>query len=146
MNRRTASSLLSGFESSNFALLGDIENDTGQEPLLTAADAGLSVDELPADLRVGVALVAVSSESNSEDTLPLIARLRDVHADRVIAWVDNELTGARDALIAMGFEKRESPSEDGLLFVWDPALANRPREWNNSEHWANPENFSRYRW
>lgn len=146
MNRPTVNSLLQDSETSSFALLGDIENDTGQEPSLATTDAGFSVDALPADLRVDVALIAVTSRNDSEDTLPLIARLRDVHADRVIAWVDDDSTGACEALVAMGFEKRKSPSEDGLLFVWDPALANRPREWNNSQHWANPENFSRYRW
>ncbi len=147
MQRQSASELLPLLESSASTVVCIGEFVCGQKTNVVATldSSSASADSLPADLRADVALVDAACVQDETELLPLLARLRDVHASQVIVVIP---TGhpSRNDLIALGFEARKSPSGDGLVFVWDPALANRPREWNNSKHWANPENFSRYRW
>jgi hypothetical protein len=135
----------SGHAARHVALLGPIENDTGVPARFTAPAASVSVAVLPADLKVDVALVAAGAGDTLDAVVPLLARLRDVHAGCVVFQDTAEIAAAGD-MLALGFEAKESPSTDGLLYVRDPAEAERPREWNNSRNWANPDNFSRYRW
>ena len=134
-----------GYAAGQLALLGPIENDTGVPVRFTAPTASVSLAALPPDLRVDVALVAAGAEDALDAVVPLLARLRDVHAGRVVFQDTAEIAAPGD-MLALGFEAKESPSVDGLLYVRDPAEAERPREWNNSRNWANPDNFSRYRW
>lgn len=119
--------------------------DCGSQPRIVASLDRAAADGLPADLRADIALVDAEAVQDDEELLPLLARLRDVNAQKVVVIVPRDHRSLNE-LNALGFETRKSPSWDGLVFVWDPALADRPREWNNSKHWANPENFSRYRW
>ncbi len=123
-------------------VLGGIDDDSGSEPLYASASVPEDPENLPAELRADVALVVLAAG----DPLPsaLLARLRDVHVAQIVLAVDNSVSPAD--MLAMGFEKAQSPSVDGLVFVWDAALADKPREWNNARDWANPENFDRYRW
>ena len=48
--------------------------------------------------------------------------------------------------LALGFERRGEPTDGIELFWYDADRFNPEREWNNPDHWANPENFKRYRW
>lgn len=125
-----------------FLALGPIINDSGRSPVHASPD--VSVQSLPATLKVDTALVAASG-LELQEVEPVLARLRDVYATRIVLEFDRA-DAHLDALRALGFEPRKSPSGDGLLLVSDPATRERPREWNNSTHWANPENFKRYRW
>lgn len=148
MSRPAASRLLASLDTdvADFVAIGEIEIDTEVKPAWSA-NAGSAVDDLPPGLKTGAALVALAMHADVDEVLPLLARLRDVHADKVVVHIGEALpAGLGGELVALGFEARKSPSEDGLVFAWDPVLANRPREWNNSRNWANPENFSRYRW
>ncbi len=134
------------YTGSSFALLGDIENDTPHTPLFTSPSAAVDPESLPAGLRIDVAVVRPSASERERDFSITLARLRDVHAERVVLWPDQVETLDATGLGALGFERRKSPSIDGLVFIWDPDVADQPREWNNSKNWANPENFSKYRW
>lgn len=134
-----------GHQAGELALLGPIENDTAVPVLFTAPTASVPLAALRADLRVDVALVAAGVEDALDAVVPLLARLRDVHAACVV-FQDTAKIAAPGDMLALGFEAKTSPSVDGLLYVRDPAEAERPREWNNSRNWANPDNFSRYRW
>ena len=128
-----------------FALFGSIDNDTGISPGWQSASAAVSPDSLPGTLRVDTAWVRPGQDDVLEEVSALLARLRDVHAERVIVLGDS-IDYGRTFYTALGFELRKSPSVNGLMFVWDSQLANRPRAWNNAERWANPQNFSKYRW
>ncbi len=132
-----------GKAEASFLLLGNIDNDSGRSAAYDGAV--LNVDDIPAELRVDAALLAPPPGYVVQELAPVIARLRDVHAE-CIALSLADRTMHRNELLAFGLEPRKSPSEDGLCYVLDPRVANRPREWNNAEHWANPDNFSRYRW
>lgn len=134
-----------GYDGRRFALLGPIENDTKVAARFTAPDTPLALDSLPPELRVEIALVAVHGGETLDAIVPVLARLRDVHADCVIVHDAAQLATPAD-MLALGFEMKRSPSIDGLVYVRDPAEAEQPREWNNSRNWANPANFSRYRW
>jgi len=123
-------------------VLGELDNDSGYTPLFTSTAVPEDPDSLPADLRADVALVALAA--GKPLPIALLARLRDVHVAQVVLAAGKELS--QGGMLAMGFEKAQSPSVDGLVYVWDAALADKPREWNNARDWANPENFDRYRW
>ncbi len=148
MTTTPASGLLGSLDYSGgaFALFGGIENDTGLIPVYQSPAATVDLATLPAELRVEIALVRPFSGDSERALSMVLARLRDVHANRVLLCADQLAKSATSGFVALGFEPRKSPSVDGLVYVWDPALADQPREWNNARSWANPENFSKYRW
>ena len=75
---------------------------------------------------------------------PAISRLRDLGCRRVLILGDDEVWRTNE-LRALGFMPID-PFDDRSAFIYDSDLLNQPREWNNSKHWANPENFDKYRW
>lgn len=128
-----------------YALFGRIGDDTGSMPALQYRQADMNPARLPADLRIDVALVRPENGDVLESIAALLARLRDVHAGRVVVLAD-AIQCEATFFASLGFERRESPSMGGSLFAWDPEVADQPRAWNNADSWANPENFSKYRW
>lgn len=135
-----------GYEGELFALFGPVENDTDLTPAFESTTASIDPVTLPANLRVDVALVRPLPGDAFRDVSAVLARLRDVHAGRVLLCPDQLHVPDSSGFMALGFEPQKSPSVDGLVFVWDPELADQPREWNDSRNWANPENFSKFRW
>ncbi|MCC5869914.1 MAG: hypothetical protein JJU27_15530 [Gammaproteobacteria bacterium] len=105
-------------------------------------------DALPAGRRVsaGVVVDALSGLSHAQGA-QLLARLRDQLCARVFVVTGAHGAWSRQDMLALGFTLRER-SADGqwLLFDHDVASYNPERDWNTPEHWANPENFKRYRW
>lgn len=74
------------------------------------------------------------------DDVAALSRMRDLLCRRVLLstsqWQPNDLR-------ALGFIALE---DNEAMFIYDPDLIEQPREWNNASNWANPENFSRFRW
>jgi hypothetical protein len=128
-----------------YALFGSFDNDAGSTPAWQSLRAGIDLDGLPGALRVDVAFVRPDTDDVMEKVAALLARLRDVHARRVVVFGDAIRCDVA-YFAALGFEPRKSSLAEGPLFAWDPELADQPRAWNNADSWANPENFSRYRW
>jgi hypothetical protein len=128
-----------------YALFGTFENDTGSTPAWQSRQAGADLDSLPGALRIDVAFVRPDTNDVMDKVAALLARLRDVHAGRVVVLGD-AISCDVAYFAALGFEPRTSPSVKGPLFTWDPELADQPRAWNNADSWANPGNFSRFRW
>ena len=103
-------------------------------------------DELPNSLRADLGIVIAPLDFMSRRSAEqLLARLRDVHCDKVLL-VDDDGEWTPEALRALGFLELERPSMDGRCYLFDPEIFNQPREWNNPSDWANPENFGKYRW
>ncbi len=128
-----------------YALFGSVGENTGSMPAFQYRQADLNPDRLPADLRIDIALVRPENGDVLESVAALLARLRDVHARRVVVLADAIQCDAT-FFTALGFERRHSPSMGRYVFAWDPDVADQPRAWNNPDSWANPENFSKYRW
>jgi hypothetical protein len=102
--------------------------------------------ELPASLRVQLGIVrAPLSFMARKDAEQLLSRLRDVHCETVLL-MDPGGSWPQEELRSLGYLEIGCPSEEGPCYVFDPDLFNEPREWNNASHWANPENFKKYRW
>ena len=80
-----------------------------------------------------------------DDAMHLLAALRDRYAERVLVY-DSDPALSRSELLALGFVQVDSPVPDVHAFVHDPDEFFASREWNNPRHWANPENFGKYRW
>ncbi len=108
--------------------------------ILTGPAPFSSVLELDFETRYDLALVFDPAPNHA----PAISRLRDLGCRRVLilghdpAWTTNDLR-------ALGFLPVDAYG-DRSAFLHDSDLLNQPREWNNSKHWANPENFDKYRW
>lgn len=104
-----------------------------------------SHQDLDGFLRTSLAVVFDQLEHMTADgARHLLAQLRDRYADRVIVVDAMKVFTAGDFL-ALGFERAEDETV-GRAFVYDPDSTSRQREWNNADHWANPENFNKYRW
>lgn len=100
-------------------------------------------DDLPADLRVDVAVVDARDCDDVRRVGALLARLRDVHAQRVVVLVAGI---ARNDLLALRFEPTKHAFEGAEVFLSNAGITDKRRDWNNARHWAHPENFDRYRW
>lgn len=77
---------------------------------------------------------------------PLLGRLRDLHARRMLVAGKAAEERERGEMLALGFERHPGEGGAGPLYVYDQDTFNRQREWNTPENWANPENFDKYRW
>ena len=101
------------------------------------------VDDLSNDLKVDVALVDARGCDDIRRVGALLARLRDVHAQRVVVIADRLQRGD---LLALRFESTKHTFGSAEVYLSSAAVTDKRREWNNARHWANPENFKRYRW
>jgi len=86
----------------------------------------------------------------------LIARLRDLHCDRLIIvmpigtdWSDHVSHWQQTDLLGLGFSLlAEFHSNDHLvhIYAFDIASYKTTPEWLSSKYWANPEIFNKYWW
>ena len=106
-----------------------------------------TANEIPGDLKAEIGIVDHASRRSDKPTATqLLARLRDVHCERIYVLAAEAILSRND-LLAIGFVPVDVAN--GLpagTYVHDPALANPPREWNNADNWANPQNFDKRRW
>ena len=101
---------------------------------------------LPDALKVKLGIVVAPLDSMSRrDTEQLLARLRDVHCEKVLL-LDTGAAWKPDELRSLGYLEVKRPQAGGRCYLFDPDVFNQPREWNSPSDWANPENFRKYRW
>lgn len=88
---------------------------------------------------------------HKSDGLRTLARLRNLHSQRI--WVLVSKTGpwSFSDFIGLGFRRYaefESDSEEPpmVCYGYDLASYNHVRTWNNPRFWANPENWNKYWW
>ena len=123
---------------------------------LTSMDHLEATDLLSRQGRFDYAVLSGALEDIPHDSGgALIARLRDLHCHRFAVACRHadahhrEGTWSETELLAMALSLHRRIREDGVWFsvyTYDIDSFHRQREWNNPEHWANPENFRRYRW
>jgi hypothetical protein len=108
-------------------------------------------DRLPTLPRFQFALIAAIEQLEKAPAAALIARLRDVHAER-FAVVAALAPGAANAwtaqeLLASGlYRVADYPQTQQALYQFDIAQYKQTPDWLNSDYWANPELFNKYRW
>ncbi len=123
-----------------YGALAGTADDSGQD----GCGQGLPrADDLPPALKVDVAVVDARGSDDIHGVGALLARLRDVHAQRVVVLVDRI---GRNELLALRFEPTKRVFEGGQVFLSSAAVTDKRREWNNARNWAHPENFDRFRW
>ncbi|NNF97145.1 MAG: hypothetical protein HKM94_09495 [Halobacteria archaeon] len=86
----------------------------------------------------------------------LIARLRDLHCDRLIIvmpigtdWSDHVSYWQQTDLLGLGFSLlAEFHSNQHMvhIYAFDIASYKTTPEWLNNKYWANPEMFNKYWW
>lgn len=86
----------------------------------------------------------------------LIGRLRDLHSRHLFLfirvgedWPDVQSQWHRNDLLAHGFSLFRRYETDGLeyhLYRFELESYKATPEWLNSQYWANPELFDKYRW
>lgn len=72
-----------------------------------------------------------------------ITRLRDLLARRVLVLANTEFT---PLLRSLGFSQIEQVSEHCIIWQFNILSYKQVPDWLNSKHWANPENWGKYRW
>lgn len=85
----------------------------------------------------------------------LLARLRDLHADKVI-HVEATRAEASDSdvqswsmadSLALGFTQNQELQDYGMqIYEFDIRTYKPAPDWLNSKHWANPEMWEKHRW
>ncbi len=94
----------------------------------------------------GVVLDGLAGLSRADGT-QLLAQLRDQLCEQVFVVVTKASAWSREDMLALAYTLRARSADDQwLLYDHDIASYNPERDWNTPEHWANPENFERYRW
>ena len=93
-------------------------------------------------------MVVVLDDENIEPrhAEQVLGRLRDVGGGRVLLAANAESVLTERELLALGFVRKRHPTLRFRLYLHDPDDYFPAREWNNAEGWANPQNYSRYRW
>ncbi len=81
----------------------------------------------------------------------LVGLMRNLHCARLAVVLEPAAFArgwTREEMLALEFLPAASPDVSvGIeVFVYDIDLYNRERDWNNARHWANPENFAKFRW
>jgi hypothetical protein len=86
----------------------------------------------------------------------LIARLRDVHSDRLIIilpigedWQNHASCWKQTDMLGLGFSQVgefESNQRQVHVFAFDIASYKTTPDWLNSKYWANPEMFDKHWW
>ena len=132
-----------GVEPASIVVYGPLAGTTHDSSPDTDRQRLPGTDDLPEDLRVDVAVVDARSCDDVRRVAALLARLRDVHAQRVVAIVAGM---ARNDLLALRFEPANHAFEGAEVYLSSAGITDKRREWNNARDWAHPENFDRYRW
>ncbi|MEM7500738.1 MAG: DUF6231 family protein [Pseudomonadota bacterium] len=116
-----------------------------RQPNVSCISELASLEDLPSDLGgVTLALLLFGADAEIDDlSVQLLGRLRDSGVARV-AVNDPQSVLTVSEMLALGYVA--APGASGRIFLHDPDEFFSRREWNNARHWANPENFKRYRW
>lgn len=115
-----------------------------------SAEAMSSLEKARFDLSVYLLGDAPLEQSQIE----AIGQLKNLFSNRVVVLKPQEQalasqSGTGSQLRAMGFESGSRftiEERDYESFNYNIESYNKPRSWNNSRFWANPENFHKYRW
>ena len=116
-----------------------------------------TLQELDASWRFDLGFVShVLERMPKPDAEQLIARLRDVHCDRLIVvipvgtdWKDHVSHWQQTDMLGLGFSLlAEFQSNQHLvhIYAFDIASYKATPEWLNNKYWANPELFDKYWW
>lgn len=104
---------------------------------------------LPFQQRYDLAIVRLNGpelqQLNTQQKMQLIVRLRDLWAKRIVIFaerLDEKL------MRALGFQQLFDYALIEQQSVWLFNILNYKHvpDWLNAKHWANPENWDKYRW
>lgn len=100
--------------------------------------------------RYALAITDLPAELSPKQALHLLARLRDLHARQVLAFVPIAALGWHEAdLLALGMQRQARyHHHDELMEAWsfDIKTYKAVPDWLNPRFWANPEKWDRFRW
>ncbi|MEM8982068.1 MAG: DUF6231 family protein [Pseudomonadota bacterium] len=113
-----------------------------------STDGADDVTELgPTDIPAGGAVVIAAGYDALDDheAITALGRLTSRLVPQIV-WLRSSPAhqGLHAQLLALGFEPAGAFA-DRFAYSYDIARANRPREWNTPENWANPNQFNK-RW
>lgn len=156
--RQTVLKLITEAEPKSLLGIGPLERDfyapwldARPDRELTRLAAGEALARLPQLGRFDFAFVAGTLERLAKpEAAALIARLRDLHAARFALAVGFSAARAwsHAELLAFGLTPVATGSNDDAcaLYAFDIAHYKQTPDWLNSDNWANPELFDKYRW
>lgn len=134
-------------------LVRRIEAMTGGEAVTTCLSSAEATERLGSLEVHDLAFIQVDEALPVAGGCALLARLRDLHARKVLVIVAAHLNHTpwdRRSLIGLGFtphgEAVDEAGERLLLYQFDIATYKTTPDWLSPEHWANPELWDKYRW
>ncbi len=99
---------------------------------------------------VDMALVIDLTEAlDKRDAIELLGRLRTLHTDLLYVLTAADPRWSLTDWLALALQRAGEFDDDGrllTLYRYDLGSYNRKRSWNNSQYWANPDNWGKYRW
>ncbi|MDZ7735835.1 MAG: DUF6231 family protein [Gammaproteobacteria bacterium] len=136
---------------------GDLVDESAAQCQVKPIDvAGLcsTIDQLPVFDVILLADVLEYLDKSAAEAL--IGRLRDLHSRHLFLfirigddWPDIQSRWRRNDLLAHGFCLYRRYDKDGHeyhLYRFELETYKATPEWLNSQYWANPELFDKYRW
>ena len=99
--------------------------------------------------RFNFALVSGLESAAKTEAGTLIARLRDLHADRFVVVTHHAAANhwTTEELLAYGlYRVAEYASARLALYEFDITHYKQTPDWLNDKYWANPDLFDKYRW
>ena len=153
MLANTLKQLLGEYRPGRLLVAGETARDVG---MIWADHAGAELVDLTKfpmaarDQPIGMADLAlvtdVLARLSHEDARQLLGWLRNAGARRVAVSVAPGDDWSFNDMIALAFRRYSALDDGTTVYAYDIETYNRPRDWNNSRYWANPENWGKYRW
>ncbi len=116
----------------------------------------LSADQINTQLDKRFDLcIAINEDQNISAWTNTLGLLKNLYSEKIIflhpVQSGESDTKTRDikALRALGFFEEEDLTFGDTIYAcasYNLTKYNRKRSWNNAKFWANPENFTQYRW
>lgn len=121
-----------------------------KEHLVSNNKIDSSLFDLPAIKQLqtyGLIIVDGTKNMSDKQIINLLELLRNRLIKEISIIYHASQTIDHTQLIALGFSKnRDINNTHYSVYSYSIKSYNQKRKWNNSKHWANPENFDKYRW
>ena len=103
-------------------------------------------------------MVIPSGDFNLQETFDMCIVLEDVQVSKTQLGLIKNSVAQKIVVIRESVDNKDHKSFLELGFAFDPEISfkkiysynlqtyNKKRGWNNSDGWANPENFEKFRW
>lgn len=147
------SPLLTQFQPKSVLVVGETARDFYQDKHDTRSQVlttPFNLDELSTITTVDLAIISeITDTLTKTQAVEWLGMIRNCYAQHIIVISDIELSTQQNWQLAdflgMGM-KHVATTDTHQIFSYAIETYQLKREWQNSQFWANPENYDKYRW